>query len=257
MRIGVFDSGVGGLTVIPSIYDSFPTAEVVFFGDTAFFPFNNQNKNTIEDRVNKSFNLFANFECDTVFIACNTAFSICEKKFSALNMHFKIYDVVTKTISYIKKSIKEGSKCLLLATEHTVRSQIYDKKIKELNHNIEIISLATPTLAALAESYINDTTISLSELFNYLTPINFLDYEAIILACTHYVVFANKIREFIGPDIKIINSSGISENFEKDIFLIEKKPTILCSKYNINFELAAKNLFNQQTQIINLDSFLK
>lgn len=200
MKIGIFDSGVGGLTVLKSIYDKYPNNEYVYIGDNKNSPYGDKTKEELFTYASRIIDYFISLDIKLIVIACNT---ICSNVLNELKEKYKsitLIGVIDSTVnSFIKKNKK---KVLVIATTKTIMSNIYEKKIKGVDKNIEVYSLKTPLLVPLIES-----GKSVKEVLDeYLKP--YKDIDSIILGCTHYKI----IEKDIDKDVTIVNSSdGVVE----------------------------------------------
>lgn len=200
MKIGIFDSGVGGLTVLKSIYDEYPNNEYVYIGDNKNSPYGDKTKEELFTYASRIIDYFISLDINLIVIACNT---ICSNVLSELKEKYNnitLIGVIDSTInSFIKKNKK---KVLVIATTKTIMSNIYEDRIKSINKDIEVYSLKTPLLVPLIES-----GESVKEVLNeYLKP--YKDIDSIILGCTHYKI----IEKDIDKDVTIVNSSdGVVE----------------------------------------------
>ncbi len=195
MRVGIFDSGVGGLTVLKEIYDKYPDNEYVYIGDNKNSPYGEKTKEELYSYASRIIDYFIKRDIKHIVIACNT---ICSNVFSLLKEKYNdivLIGVVDSTVSSFIKTNKK--KVLILATTKTIESNIYENKIKEIDKNIKVYSLAAQKLVPLIENGVSVKNV----LAEYLNP--YKDIDSIILGCTHYKI----IEKEIDKDVVIINSS--------------------------------------------------
>lgn len=195
MKIGVFDSGVGGLTVLKSIYDKYPNNEYIYIGDNKNSPYGDKTKEELFGYASRIVDYFIKRDAKLIVVACNT---ICSNALDLLKEKYKditFVGVIDSTINLFMK--KDKRKVLVIGTTKTIMSNIYEEKIKLLNNNIEVFSLPTPQLVPLIEK----GKCVKEVLDNYLKPFNNID--SIILGCTHYKIIENDINK----NITIVNSS--------------------------------------------------
>lgn len=200
MKIGIFDSGVGGLTVLKSIYDKYPNNEYIYIGDNINSPYGDKTKEELFSYASRIIDYFISKDIKLIVIACNT---ICSNILPKLKEKYKditLIGVIDSTISSFIK--KDKRKVLVIATCKTIESNTYEKRIKSINKDIEVYSLAAPLLVPMIEKgeLVKDV------LDEYLKP--YKDIDSIILGCTHYKI----IEKYINKDVTIVNSSdGVVE----------------------------------------------
>ena len=208
--IGVFDSGIGGLTVANAISELMPNERVIYFGDTAHLPYGDKSPELIHSFVQGiSKFLIQKKKCKAVVIACNTAsatsYEFLRDKHEG---NFPIINVIDPIIEAIinDKSIKKVG---LIATKTTVEAGVYQEKLNRRNPELEIEVLATPLLAPMIEEGFSQDKISHSVIENYLSNPKFKDIDALILGCTHYVLISDEISEFFNGEVKLFDSTDI------------------------------------------------
>ena len=233
--IGIFDSGIGGLTVAHAISKLMPYENIVYFGDTAHLPYGDKSPELIHSFVQDiSQFLIEKENCKSVVIACNTAsatsYEFLRDKHKG---NFPIINVIDPIVEAIvnDKSIKKVG---LIATKTTVESGVYQEKLKRRNPDVEIQVLATPLLAPMIEEGFSQDKISHSVIENYLSNPRFKNIDALILGCTHYVLISDEISEFFGGKVKLFDSTDI---------LALKLRDILEKEGRLSQEREAKNKF--------------
>ncbi len=202
--IGIFDSGVGGLTVLKEIMSKYPNSNFLYLGDIKRFPYGDKSKEAIIEFTKNGIDFLISKGAVAIVIACGTATS------QALETVKKCYDlpivgIIDKTIEYIKE--KGYKKIGIIATSGTINSNSWQNKIYENIPDAIIKQNACPVLAPLAEKGLADSEIARFAIKQYLK--NFKDVECLILGCTHYPLFTNIIREELGEDKDIINTGKI------------------------------------------------
>lgn len=233
--IGIFDSGIGGLTVAHAISKLMPNEQIVYFGDTAHLPYGDKSPELIHSFVKgiSSF-LIEEEHCKSVVMACNTAsatsYAFLRDKHKG---SFPIINVIDPIVEAIVKD-KTIKKVGLIATKTTVESGVYQEKLRRRNPEVEIEVLATPLLAPMIEEGFSQDKISHSVIENYLSNPMFQDIDALILGCTHYVLIAEEINQFFGGKVKLFDSTDI---------LALKLRDILEKEGMLSHEREAKNKF--------------
>ena len=207
-KIGIFDSGVGGLTVLKSLSDKYKCIDYIYIGDNKYCPYGDKTKEELLNYAKRIVNYFIEKGISIIVIACNTSCSQTLDELKQIYKNITFIGVIDSTIDIFLKSKKNN--VLVIGTSATINSNIYESKIKEKNNNIKVTNLATPKLVPLIEN-MEMTKEALNE---YLNPYN--DIDSIILACTHYKL----IEKEIDKNIKVINSSDSIVNTIKN-YIIE------------------------------------
>jgi glutamate racemase len=210
--IGIFDSGIGGLTVAQSLVNCLPKENIIYFGDTAHMPYGDKSSAAIQAYAVKIAHMLLQQECKLILIACNSASAAAyELVKEYIGSKAIVMNVIDPTIRCLKEKY-EKKHIGLIGTRQTVNSHIYKKKIDELNLNIHLSSHATNLLASAIEEFGNHNVID-SLLIEYLSNTELQNIDALVLACTHYPVIKNKIaQQYLTAnkkEIEIIDSSEI------------------------------------------------
>lgn len=207
--VGIFDSGIGGLTVARALVEQLPNENIIYFGDTAHLPYGEKSAAAIQSYSVKIADMLLQKECKLILIACNsasaTAFDLvreyCGSKADVVNVIDPLVQYLQK--SYAKKNIG------LIATKATINSNVYQKKINALNIGIQLKLQATPILASLIEEGFHSDKVVNAVLEEYLSQQTLQDLDALILACTHYPVIKKNIDAFYKNKVDIIDPSDI------------------------------------------------
>jgi len=231
--IGIFDSGIGGLTVANAIYKQLPKENLIYFGDTAHLPYGDKSENLIKYfSINIADFLIKEKNCKAVVIACNTASAVAYEylrdKHKGTIPIINVIDPIIEAIVNAKSIKKVG----LIATQTTINSGVYQEKLQRRAKNIKVQELATPLLVPMIEEgYANDN-ISHAVIKNYLK--NFTDIDALILGCTHYVLIKDEINKYFNNRVKLFDSTNI---------LAKKLETILKTENIISSNKTKANHF--------------
>lgn len=204
--IGVFDSGVGGLTVVKSIIEAMPDENIVYFGDTAHVPYGSRSKEQITEYVIDDVKFLSKFNIKAVVIACNTADSIARDTVSKM-FPLPFFGVVEPAAEKSAKITKNG-RIGVIATNATVSSGAYEKAIGRINPSLTVISKACPLLVPLVENnrYRKNDGVIETVLREYLEPLKDQDIDTLVLGCTHYPLLYDVISEIL-PGVTLISSS--------------------------------------------------
>ena len=202
--IGIFDSGIGGLTVASAIVKQMPQENIIYFGDTAHLPYGDKSPATIQAYSVKIAHMLLQQQCKLILIACNSASTAAyELVREYVASKAIVMNVVDPTIQLLRERYAH-KKIGLIGTRQTVNSNVYKKKIDDLNRSIQLTSFATNLLASAIEEFGNNgVTDSLVE--EYLSHAPFTEIDALLLACTHYPVVKEKVAKFFHHKIEIID----------------------------------------------------
>ena len=208
--IGIFDSGIGGLTVARAVKDLLPDESIIYFGDTAHLPYGDKSTASIQAYSVRIAEMLLQQHCKVILIACNSASSAAYDLVTEyVGKKAKVFDVVNPTVDYIREN-HSNDKVGLIGTKQTVSSGVYAKKIADLNQNIEFGSLATPLLVPMIEEGIYNDEISQSIIKRYLDDPSLESVKSLILGCTHYPIIKLQIGEYYEKNdskVKIIDSA--------------------------------------------------
>ncbi len=222
--IGIFDSGIGGLTVAKAISALIPNEQIIYFGDTAHFPYGDKSEESIRKYSKGISEFLLKQNCKTIIIACNTASSFASSFLrSYLPKNLPLIDVISPVAKFLQSSSYE--KVGVIATKGTIGSEIYSKRINELSPKIEVSSLATPLLAPMIEEAFFDNNISHTVINEYLSHQKLKKIQALILGCTHYPLIETEISQFYkstNQNVFVVNSAKVVA-YEVERILKSKK----------------------------------
>ncbi|MFT6716733.1 MAG: glutamate racemase, partial [Saprospiraceae bacterium] len=210
--IGVFDSGIGGLTVASAIQKLLPKERIIYFGDTAHFPYGDKEKSSIKKYCAQIADFLLAHNCKALVIACNTASSACAESLkNHLPDGFPLINVIQPVVDYVT-NLNDRSKVGIIATKGTINSRIYPKLIKRNNSQLNVSSVATPLLAPMIEEGFFSNNISKSIIASYLSKRNISSIDTLILGCTHYPIIEEEIKSYYvnnNKQVEVINSAEI------------------------------------------------
>ncbi|MEA3228911.1 MAG: glutamate racemase [Campylobacterota bacterium] len=218
MKVGVFDSGIGGLTVVKSLLEHQLFEEIIYYGDTARVPYGIKDKNTIIRYGLEAVEFFKNFELDFIIVACNTvsAYALDEMR---ENSTFPVIGVVEAGILAASNALTDkNSNILILGTKATINSQSYKIGLnKQMFHNLQ--SKATTLFVPLVEEGIYDGDILEATFTHYFSNIE--NPDAVILGCTHFPLLSQSLSNyFLKNTILIHSGDAIVEYLQKE-FIFE------------------------------------
>ena len=207
--IGVFDSGVGGLTVVKQIMQTLPNENLVYFGDTARVPYGSKSKETVAKFSSQIINFLISKNVKAIVIACNTVSSNCYEYLSEQFKGVHIIEVVTPGVDTCLATTK--NKIVgLIGTKATVDSGSYEKKLKAKDKDIVVYKKACPLFAPLAEEgWVNNEITKLTAK-EYLKELIAKDIDSLILGCTHYPLLKECISSVVGKNVSIIDPAIIT-----------------------------------------------
>ena len=208
--IGIFDSGIGGLTVAHAISKLLPNEQIIYFGDTAHLPYGDKSPELIHNFVKKISSFLLDKEhCKSVIIACNTASATSYEFLRDLHQgNYPIINVIDPIIEAIVKD-EELKNIGLIATKTTVESRVYQEKMNRRKPTVQMNVLATPLLAPMIEEGFSRDKISKTVIENYLSHPKFRNIDALILGCTHYVLIKDEINDFFNGKVKLFDSTDL------------------------------------------------
>ncbi len=203
MKVGVFDSGVGGLTVVKSLLEHQLFEEIIYFGDTARVPYGVKDENTIIRYSLEAHEFFKNFDIDLLITACNTvsAYALDELKAHA---HCDVIGVVEPGFLAVENAVDDkNSNILIIGTQATVKSRAYEKPLIT-NKYSNVSACATGLFVPIVEEGLYTGDVLNSTMRHYFNDLEHPD--AVILGCTHFPLIAESISEYFGGDTLLIHS---------------------------------------------------
>lgn len=256
--IGIFDSGIGGLTIARALKMEMPNENICYFGDTKHLPYGEKSSESIKQYSLKIADFLLKENCKAIVIACNSASTSASLE---LNRKYKdlipIINVIDPTVEYIGNS---GFKNVgLIGTKRTVSSQAYAKRLRAINQDIKLYSRATPLLAPMVEEGFYNNQISKTVINSYLNYDRFSGIEALILGCTHYPLIISEIQDYYSHKVKIIDSSIVTAKKVKSILednnLLTrnkgdlKDDVFYVSEFTESFEQSAQQFFGSNVKL--------
>jgi len=206
--IGIFDSGIGGLTVTNAIRNLMPEEHLIYYGDTAHMPYGEKSADAIKYYSLKISKFLLDQNCKSIVIACNSASS------AAYNTLLDFFDgrvIFTNVVDPLVEEVarKKYKNIGVIATKATIASNVYRDKIKHVLQKSNVHSLATPLLAPMIEEGFYQGKVPHTIIESYLSNPNFQDLDALLLACTHYPLIKDEISTFFNNKVDILDSTDI------------------------------------------------
>lgn len=213
--IGVFDSGLGGLTVVKEMIKTLPCEDIVYFGDTGRVPYGTRSVETIKKYALQDEKFLLSHNVKLIVAACGTVSSVASD--TAKDLPVPFFEVVSHAAKSAVNETKNG-KIAVIGTNATVKSGQHRAEILKLNPNAEVITCACPLFVPLVEEgyYSPDDIIVLETVKRYLQPIIEFGADTLILGCTHYPVLSDCIKKVLGEDVTLINAGTSTANAVAD-----------------------------------------
>jgi glutamate racemase len=203
MPIGVFDSGVGGLTVAREIIRQLPNENIVYFGDTARVPYGSKSKNTIIKYSRQNIRFLKTQDVKAIVIACNTASAFALEEIQK-ELDIPIIGVVKPGAKVAAKTTKNG-RIGIIGTEGTIKSGLYTEFIKTQNPSISVTGKACPLFVPLVEENMIHDSVTDEMARRYLKELKDSDIDTLILGCTHYPLLRSTIQKIMGDSVNLVN----------------------------------------------------
>lgn len=264
--IGVFDSGLGGLTVLKEFIRELPEYDYIYLGDTARLPYGNRSAEAVYEFSKQACDYLFDQGCEIIIIACNTASGLALRRLqkeylSAKNSEKRILGVIRPVSEFFAE---ENYKQIgVIGTRGTISSDVYKKELEKLGSKIEIIGQATPLLVPLIEENWINRPVTVKILKNYLRPLKLKQIQALILGCTHYPLLIKQIQKVMGKQVEVQNPAEIVAKSLVDYFKrhseIEiklgknKKRKYLATDWTENFEKTAARFLGDKIKIEKVD----
>ena len=257
--IGIFDSGIGGLTVAHAIKELLPQEQLIYFGDTAHLPYGDKASYSIKHYSTELSKFLLDQGCKVIVIACHTASSVAyEEVKSVVGERALVINVVEPVIAkLLRESEVGGKKVGIIGTKGTIQSEVYPKRLSDQDASIEVRPLATPLLCPMIEEGFIDDRISETVIESYLKQAQLAAINKIVLACTHYPLIKKQIDQYYQGKVDIIDSSEevaleLSRLLSKQDLISEKlnKPHhFYVSDYTPSFEKSTHFFFGEKVKL--------
>ncbi|MBP3351262.1 MAG: glutamate racemase [Lachnospiraceae bacterium] len=232
--IGVFDSGVGGLTVVKEIMHQMPNEKIVYFGDTARVPYGSKSKDTVTRFSRQIVRFLETFDVKTIVVACNTASAYALEELEK-ESPIPIIGVV-KPGAKAAVDVTRNGKIGVIATEATISSGIYNEYITKLNKDVTIYGKACPLFVPLVEEGLLEDPVTDEIARRYLTELIDLDIDTLILGCTHYPLIRSTLGKIMGKEVSLVNPAyetalELKELLEERGLLNDRHPALGENQY--------------------------
>ena len=213
--IGIFDSGIGGLTIASEVNKLLPNEKIIYFGDTQHLPYGNKSNQKITYYSNKIVEFLLKKNCKAIIIACNSASSIALNSLrEKIHSCCVLFNVIDPLLEQIKNDISIKN-IGVIGTHATISSNVYEHSIYKTRPDINVSSLATPILASLIEEN-NQDLYTKGIIESYLKNEKLQNIDTLILGCTHYPLIKEKISDFYKNEIRLLSSLSCIGNYIKN-----------------------------------------
>ena len=267
--IGIFDSGIGGLTVARAACDLLPNESILYFGDTAHLPYGEKSPELIRKYSTRIALHLVNSGCKAIVVACNSASSNALRQVvDAVGESIPVIDMVHPVVEAIcseesSESVSDCNKKVgLIGTRATISSGLYKSAVEALNQtrgsSIDLISRPTPLLAsAIEEGFYNDT-IPGAVLEAYLEDGYFSEVDSMILGCTHYPLVRDEVMSMLPKSVEVIDSPKIValalKSKLENLGLLNADSAVLSNRFQVsdlteNFRLGAQRFFSSDIDL--------
>jgi len=205
--IGIFDSGMGGLTVMRALIERLPDERFLYLGDTARLPYGAKSGETVSRYVLQAAAALIQREIKLLVIACNTASAYALPALEAALSDTPIIGVIEPGAEAAVRAAPQGP-IAVIATEGTVRGGAYPRAISARAPQVQVLQQARPLFVPLAEEGLTHGDITSAAARHYLTPLRAWNPSCLVLGCTHFPVLRNTIAQAIGPDVLLVDSAA-------------------------------------------------
>lgn len=256
LPIGIFDSGIGGLTVAKALVEALPNESLIYFGDTAHLPYGDKSTSIIQGYAKKITDFLLAQKVKLILIACNSASAAAyEMLKSHVGSQVMLVNVIDPVVAFLHQKYF-GKRVGLIGTKITVESGVYHEKLSRRSAQIDLHALATPLLVPIIEEGFFAHKLMDEALSLYLSDPVLQDIEALVLGCTHYPVVKNQIVNFYQNKIDIIDAGRIVAAEVKTMIeaqgLLAKNPArrhFYVSDCTKNFLHRTRLFFGEEVQI--------
>lgn len=255
--IGIFDSGIGGLTVAHAIKKLLPEEKLIYFGDTAHLPYGDKSEAAIQAYSIKITDILLKKKCKVIIIACNSASSASYELLKEYaGTRARIINVIDPMINFVCLNHKQ-TKLGLIGTKRTVASNVYASRIEACDKDISLKSVATPLLVPMIEEGFHNNQVSNEIISMYLSDQRLSGIEALILGCTHYPLIREQISGYYQGNVQLLDSADIVASYlksyleEKSLSADHQEPDheFLVSDFTPSFQAAARMFFHEKVTL--------
>ncbi|MFH1613141.1 MAG: glutamate racemase [bacterium] len=222
--IGIFDSGLGGLTVVKEVIKQLPAEDIYYLGDTAHVPYGTKSEESVKKFTLANLKFLTQYPLKLIIIACNTASAIALNEIKQ-NFNIPIIGVINPSVEKAIISTK-NKKIGVIGTSQTIRSKIYQKEILSFSKEIKVFEKSCPLFVPLVEEGWLEQKITFLIIRKYLASLKRKNIDTLILGCTHYPLLKNIIQKVMGEKVTLVDSA---------IFVAQKAKKNLAEKKLLSF----------------------
>ncbi len=252
--IGVFDSGIGGLTVLQAMIQKFPSENFLYLGDTARLPYGSKSAPTVRKYCEQNMNFLVSRDVKAIVVACNTASAqVNETEF----MGRPVYNVIDPGALLASQKTKTKN-VAILGTRAMVKTETYKNKIQAIDSSINVESIACPLFVPLAEEGWHNDDITFQVAEKYLSPLKNKNIDTVVLGCTHYPLLKRTLQKFFGSGVELIESGAaicelLKNDFKNTNLILNNEKNqhnlqICLTDFGPQFELLSKQLITAVTE---------
>lgn len=259
--VGVFDSGIGGLTVVKEIMKILPNEDIVYFGDTARVPYGNKSPETITKFSFQNTRFLIRMDVKAIVVACNTASALSLEKLKE-NFSIPIIGVI-KPGAYMAVKETKNNRIGIIGTEGTIGSKAYEKAIKKLKPDAQLFGFPCPLFVPIVEEGWAESKVSRIIAEEYLKPLKESGVDTLVMGCTHYPLLTGIVGDVMGSGVKLINPAEatavkLREILVENAMQNEENRTAACRYYVSDnpgrFSKVGSNFLSRDiTEIIKID----
>lgn len=260
--IGIFDSGVGGLTVVKEIFKYSPGSQIIYFGDTARLPYGTKGANFVKKYSEKITRWLLQKKVKIIIIACNTSSAWASDFLKRKFKNIPIFEMINPAIKEALAKTK-NKKIGVIGTPGTIKSGVFEKKLLEADSSLKIFLKPCPLFVPLVEEGLLNDRITLEIIKKYLEPLKEKGIDTLILGCTHYPLLKPAIKKMMGANVEIINPA---ESLAKEVKIYIQNNEKKKIKQNVhkfffsdepyNLEKIAKICLNKKINPVIKDPFV-
>ncbi len=261
--IGIFDSGIGGLTVVKEIYEELPFENTLYFGDTAQVPYGSKSKEVVIKFSFENTRFLLKYGIKVMVVACNTVSALA---LDSLRKEFavSIIGVIEPGVRAALKSTR-NKRIGVIGTEATIKSNAYTQSLHSLNSQVKVFTQSCPLFVPLVEEGWVDKEVTQIIGKEYLNPLLKKNIDTLILGCTHYPLLEKMLREIVGHKVTLINSAReVAQEVKKELItngLIRKKSNNVIHKFFVSdapdkFKESAKKFLGKKLLKVEKVDFL-
>lgn len=254
--IGIFDSGIGGLTVANAVSSLLPHERIIYFGDTAHLPYGDKSADAIRYYCLKIGKFLLEQNCKMIVVACNSAstagYDVLLEFFRGQALFVNVVDPLVDMVA-----CQQFSKVGLIATKATIQSAVYQKQLRRQQHDLIIGALATPLLVPMIEEGFVHNKVSQVILDTYLSDPLLSGMDALLLACTHYPLIRSDIERYFGESLAVFDSTDVvAQEVRRQLTLADllsprqrTAHTFWVSDYTPSFEEATRLFYGRALEL--------